>query len=111
GHYVQLEYSNRYPSRLRRVLHSGVFEEGWAVYTEGLMLDQGYGGGALELRLSQLKWYLRTVANAILDHRMHCTKMTDEEALAFLVDPAYHSKGEAGAEGSRAHATPSQRPV
>jgi len=95
GHYVQLEYSNRVPSLIRRVLQSGVFIEGWAVYTEQMMLDQGYGNGELALRLNQLKFYLRAVANAILDHRMHCTEMTDEAAMRFLVDDAYQSEGEA----------------
>jgi uncharacterized protein (DUF885 family) len=95
GHYVQLEYSNRQPSLIRRVLFSGVFMEGWAVYVEQVMLDQGYGKGDLALRLNQLKWYLRSVANAILDHQMHCTQMTDAEALAFLTQRAYQSEGEA----------------
>lgn len=95
GHYVQLEYSNRSPSLIRRVLQSGVFIEGWAVYTEQMMLDQGYGNGELALRLNQLKFYLRAVANAILDHKMHCTEMTDDEALTFLVNDAYQSEGEA----------------
>lgn len=95
GHYVQLEYSNRHPSLIRKVLSSGTFAEGWAVYTEQMMLDQGYGNGELPLRLSQLKWYLRAVANALLDHRMHCTGMTDEEALAFLTGRAFQSEGEA----------------
>lgn len=95
GHYVQLEYSNHSPSLIRRVLQSGVFNEGWAVYTEQMMLDQGYGDGDLALRLNQLKFYLRTVANAILDHRMHCTEMTDDEALQFLTEGAYQSEGEA----------------
>lgn len=95
GHYVQLEYSNRCPSLVRRVLQSGVFVEGWAVYTEQMMLDQGYGDGELRLRLNQLKFYLRAVANAILDNKMHCTDMTDEQALQFLVEGAYQSEGEA----------------
>ncbi len=95
GHYVQLEYSNRVPSLIRRVLQSGVFIEGWAVYTEQMMLDQGYGDGDLALRLNQLKFYLRAVANTILDHQMHCTDITDEQALRFLVDEAYQSEGEA----------------
>jgi len=95
GHYVQLEYSNRSPTLIRKVLQSGVFIEGWAVYTEQMMLDQGYGQGSLPLRLNQLKFYLRAVANTILDHNMHCTKMTDQEALAFLTQEAYQSDGEA----------------
>lgn len=95
GHYVQLEYSNRSPSLIRRVLQSGVFVEGWAVYTEQMMLDQGYGDGSLPLRLNQLKFYLRAVANTILDHKMHCTTMSDQQAYAFLTREAYQSEGEA----------------
>jgi len=95
GHYVQLEYANRHPSLIRRVLGSGVYIEGWAVYTEQMMLDQGYGQGDLALRLTQLKFYLRAVANAILDHKMHCTAMTDDEALELLMKRSYQSEGEA----------------
>ena len=95
GHYVQFEYSNRNPSSIRRVLQSGVFIEGWAVYTEQTMLDEGYGRGDLALRLTQLKFYLRAIANTILDHQMHCAEMTDDEALRFLTEQAYQSEGEA----------------
>ncbi len=95
GHYVQLAYASHNPSLVRKVLSSGVFVEGWAVYTEQMMLDQGYGGGDLALRLNQLKWYLRSVANAVLDHRMHCTAMTDDEAMEFLTKRAFQSEGEA----------------
>jgi uncharacterized protein (DUF885 family) len=95
GHYVQLAYSNRHPSLIRRVLSSGVFAEGWAVYTEQMMLDQGYGDGDLPLRLNQLKFYLRAVGNAILDHKMHCENMTDEETMELLTKRAFQSEGEA----------------
>ncbi len=95
GHYVQGAYANRNPSLIRHVLGSGVYVEGWAVYTEQTMLDQGYGQGDMALRMSQLKFYLRAVANAILDHRMHCSSLSDDEALRFLMDQAYQSEGEA----------------
>ncbi|MEN9674301.1 MAG: hypothetical protein RIS76_197 [Verrucomicrobiota bacterium] len=95
GHYVQLEYANRSPSLIRRILGSGVFIEGWAVYTEQMMLDEGYADGDLRVRLMQLKFYLRAVVNAILDHRMHCTRMTDDEALKLLTEGGFQSEGEA----------------
>ena len=95
GHYVQLEYANRNPSLIRRVLSSGVYVEGWAVYTEQTLLDQGYGERDLRLRLMQLKFYLRAVVNAILDHQMHCAKMTDDEAMKLMVEGAFQSEGEA----------------
>jgi uncharacterized protein (DUF885 family) len=95
GHYVQFEYANRNSSLIRKVLASGVYVEGWAVYTEQTLLDQGYGNGDLPLRLTQLKFYLRAVANAILDHKMHCANLTDEEALDLLIARSFQSEGEA----------------
>ncbi len=95
GHYVQLEYANRNPSLIRKVLGSGVYIEGWAVYTEQMMLDQGYGNGDLALRLTQLKFYLRAVGNTILDHKMHCSNLSDDEALHFLTQHCFQSEGEA----------------
>ncbi len=95
GHYVQLHYANRNPSLIRRVIGSGVFAEGWAVYSEKMMLDEGYGGGDIALRLAGLKFYLRAVANSILDYKMHCANMSDEEALRFLTEEAFQAEGEA----------------
>lgn len=95
GHYLQLEYANRVPSLVRRIIGSGTFIEGWAVYTERMMLDQGYGAGDAALRLNQLKFFLRAVANTILDYRMHCSGWTDDEAVTFLVRDAYQTEGEA----------------
>jgi uncharacterized protein (DUF885 family) len=95
GHYVQLEYSARVPSLIRRVLGSGVYIEGWAVYTEQTLLDQGYGDGDIALRLNQLKFYLRAVANTILDHKLHCSNMSDEEAIKLMVEGAFQSEEEA----------------
>jgi uncharacterized protein (DUF885 family) len=95
GHYVQLAYSNRCPSQVRTILSSGTFAEGWAVYTEQMMLDQGYGDGDLSLRLHQLKFYQRAVINAILDNKMHCENMTDEEAMKMLVGRGFQTEAEA----------------
>jgi uncharacterized protein (DUF885 family) len=108
GHYVQLEYSNRCPSFIRRVLQSGTFAEGWAVYTEQMMLDQGFGHGDPKLRLQQLKFYLRAVVNAILDHQMHCGTMTDDQAKELLMGRAFQTEGEALGKITRAKQTSCQ---
>jgi uncharacterized protein (DUF885 family) len=102
GHAVQLAYGNQNRSLIRRVLSSSAYVEGWAVYTEKAMVDQGYGGGDLALRLSQLKFYLRTVANAILDHKMQCGTMTDDQALQFLTQDCFQSDSEARLKITRA---------
>jgi uncharacterized protein (DUF885 family) len=108
GHAVQLDYMNRNPSLIRKVLQSGVYIEGWAVYTEQMMLDQGFGDGDLALRLTQLKFYLRAVANAILDHKMHCDGMTDEAAMDLLVKQCFQSEGEARLKVIRAKQSSTQ---
>ncbi|HKW29899.1 MAG TPA: DUF885 domain-containing protein, partial [Verrucomicrobiae bacterium] len=95
GHYVQLAEAVRVPSLIRRVYQSGAYVEGWAVYGEMTMLNEGYGDGNLQLRLMELKFYLRAVANSILDYKMHCTQMTDAEAMEFLTQDAFQSEGEA----------------
>ena len=69
GHYVQLEYANRNPSfDSHGPCISGVFAEGWAVYTEQMMLDQGYGKGDLVFRLQPVEVVsCARLLNAILD--------------------------------------------
>ncbi len=95
GHYVQLAHAAQAESLIRKIYQSGVYVEGWAVYGEVTMLNEGYGQGDLRLRLMQLKFYLRAVANSILDYQMHCTSKTDDEAMAFLTQEAFQSEGEA----------------
>src|SRR5207237_1464326 len=70
--------------------------------------NQGYGGGNFRLRLMQQKFYLRAVANAIFDNQMHCTKMTDEEAMKFLTEDAFQSEGEAKLKVIRAKQSSTQ---
>jgi len=108
GHYVQLAYSNRSPSLVRKVLWSGTFAEGWAVYTEQMMLDEGYGGGDLALRLHQLKFYQRAVINAILDHKMHCGSLTDADAKKMLMERGFQTEAEAVGKISRAKQSSTQ---
>ena len=67
----------------------------WAVYGEITMLNEGYGDGDLRLRLMQLKFYLRAVANSIIDYKLHCAQMTDDEAMNFMTTDAFQSESEA----------------
>lgn len=108
GHYVQLAYASAHASLIRRVFGSGMLAEGWAVYCEQMMLDQGYGDGDLSLRLMQLRFLLTAVGNAILDHKMHCGQMSDAEALRFVTDEMLQSEGNARLKVTRAKQTSTQ---
>ena len=95
GHYLQLSLSNRYPSTLRSVLWSGTFVEGWAVYAERVMVDEGYLDYDPLLRLINLKWYLRAVTNAIIDSAIHVDGMTHDEAMKLMIEGGFQEEREA----------------
>jgi uncharacterized protein (DUF885 family) len=111
GHYLQLAHANKYPSPLRAVLASGPFIEGWAVYAEKVMVDEGYMNGDPLMRLIQLKWYVRSVANALLDQAVHVDGMSREAALRFLREEAFQEEREASGKWTRAQLTSAQLPV
>ncbi|MEO8063494.1 MAG: DUF885 domain-containing protein [Pseudomonadota bacterium] len=111
GHYLQLAHSNKYPSTLRSVLSSGPFVEGWAVYTERLMIEQGYMDGDPLMRLIQLKWYVRTVVNALLDQAVHVDGISRGAAMKLLTESAFQEEREAAGKWTRAQLTSAQLPV
>jgi uncharacterized protein (DUF885 family) len=111
GHYLQLMHSNRYDSPLRAVLQSGTFIEGWAVYGERLMVEQGYLDADPLMHLIQLKWYLRTIANAILDQGVHVDGMSREDAMRLMTRDTFQEEREASAKWTRAQLTSAQLPT
>ncbi|HKZ74127.1 MAG TPA: DUF885 domain-containing protein [Steroidobacteraceae bacterium] len=111
GHYLQLTHSNRYDSTLRAVLASGTFVEGWAVYTERLMVEQGYLDGDPLMRLIRLKWYLRSIGNAILDQAVHVEGMSREDAMRLMTRDTFQEEREAAGKWVRAQLTSAQLPT
>jgi uncharacterized protein (DUF885 family) len=111
GHYLQLAHANRYPSVLRAVLASGPFIEGWAVYAESEMIEQGYMDGDPLMKLVQLKWYVRTIVNALLDQAVHVDGMTREAAMKLLMDQGFQEEREAAGKWVRAQLTSAQLPT
>jgi uncharacterized protein (DUF885 family) len=108
GHYLQLALSNRYPSVLRSVLWSGPFVEGWAVYTERMMVEAGYLDNDPLMRLIMLKWYLRAVTNAIIDQAIHVDDMTRDAAMNLMIEGGFQEEREAAGKWVRAQLTATQ---
>jgi len=108
GHYLQLAHANEFraPTLVRAIFRSGPFIEGWAVYTEQMMAEQGYGGP--EVKMQQLKMRLRAIANAILDQSIHAGSMTEKEALDLMMKETFQQEGEAVAKWKRARLTSAQ---
>lgn len=105
GHYTQLVYANKSPSLIKAVFGNGAMVEGWAVYTEQMMLDAGYGNNEPELRLMWYKWHLRSVCNAILDYSVHTNGMTKEQAIKLLTHEAFQQQAEADNKWKRVSVT------
>src|SRR5690606_30214542 len=108
GHYLQLALSNRYPSPLRAILWSGPFVEGWGVYAERVMIEAGYLDRTALMRLINLKWYLRTVTNAIIDQAIHVDGMTREAAMRLMIEGGFQEEREAAGKWVRAQLSSTQ---
>ena len=102
GHYTQLVYSNQSPSLIKSIMGNGAMVEGWAVYAERMMLEEGYGGDQLEMGLMYYKWNLRTVCNTILDYGIQVLGYTEEDAMQLLMTEAFQEKSEAEGKWKRA---------
>ncbi|MEA2786569.1 MAG: hypothetical protein QOF71_2673 [Candidatus Eremiobacteraeota bacterium] len=101
GHYVQLRANNVNPSLVRRVFGNGSFIEGWACFTEGLMIEQGFRPDDSALKLTQLKWRLREATNALLDVEYHAGSLTHDQAIRLMVDGAFQESSEAESKWHR----------
>ncbi len=108
GHYLQLAHANEFraPTLVRAIFPSGTFIEGWAVYCEQMMAEQGYGGP--EVKMQQLKMRLRAICNAILDQSIHAGNMSEREAMDLMMKEGYQQEGEAVAKWKRARLTSTQ---
>jgi uncharacterized protein (DUF885 family) len=108
GHYLQLAHANDFhaPTLVRAIFQSGTFVEGWAVYTEQMMAEQGYGGP--EVKMQQLKMRLRVICNAILDQSIHAGNMSEQQAMDLMMKQGYQQEGEAVAKWKRARLSSSQ---
>jgi uncharacterized protein (DUF885 family) len=115
GHYIQFLWLPQAPSRVRKLLGANTDVEGWAHYTEQMMLDEGYGqpgAGAKDeresmfLRLGQLQDALLRNARFIVGIEMHTGKMTMAEAEEFFQKEGYQSKETAVVETKRGTGDP-----
>ncbi len=115
GHYVQAEYANTVEPRSRRLLRNiyanGPYVEGWAVYAQQLMAEQGYLGDTLGYRITLQKQLLRVLANTILDVRLQTMGMTDAQALDLLTKGTYQEMEEATEKLQRAKLSSCQLPT
>jgi len=105
GHYTQLIEANKAPSLVKSIFGNGTMIEGWACYTERMMLEEGYGNNQPELWLMYYKWLLRIISNTILDYELHNLNLSEADALQLLVNEAFQEETEAKEKIKRAKLT------
>ncbi|WP_353072727.1 DUF885 domain-containing protein [Tunturiibacter gelidiferens] len=100
GHYVQFLWTPQFPSTVRKILGANTNIEGWAHYTEQMMLDQGYGqpgtGAQNEreaklIRLGQIQDALLRDARFVNSIKLHTGQFTFDQAVNFFVTDGYQS--------------------
>jgi uncharacterized protein (DUF885 family) len=89
GHYVQFLWVQRLDSRVRKLLGANSNAEGWAHYSEQMMLDEGYAAGDLRMRLGQLQDALLRNARYIVGIEMHTGKRTFDQSVEFFEKEGY----------------------
>lgn len=113
GHYVQLIHANKSPSLIQTLMSNGAFIEGWALYTERMMMEEGWDKNTSinaiemsdEMWLMYYKFHLRGVCNTILDYSIHSLGMTKDEALKLMMTEAFQERKEAEGKWKRATLT------
>jgi len=103
-------------SDTRRFGFSGAFVEGWAVYSEEVMINAGYSpqanlASSLAIRLQQLKMQMRMIINTILDIGVHSKDMSEHQAMDLMMQRGYQEEGEAAGKWRRALLTSGQLPT
>ncbi len=115
GHYVQAEYANDVQPESRRLLRdlfaNNPYVEGWAVYVQQLMADQGYRADSPGYQLTLKKQLLRVIANTILDIRLQTLGMTDDQAIELMTKQTYQEQEEARGKLQRAKLSSCQLPT
>ncbi|HEX8097717.1 MAG TPA: DUF885 family protein, partial [Pyrinomonadaceae bacterium] len=106
GHYYHFLISKKNPSRVRAVLRSASFTEGWGHYCEQMMLDEGFGGNNPRLRLAQLNLALLRLCRYVVGLRLHTRGMSYQEAVDFFVREGYQDDVTAEREARRGTVDP-----
>jgi uncharacterized protein (DUF885 family) len=96
GHHTQYYYSRKNPDPLRAVLWNAPFVEGWAVYGEDLMARLGFGGkNNPRYQFFARRGDMIVATNILLDIKLHCGDMKDDEAVRFMVEEGFQEQAQA----------------
>jgi uncharacterized protein (DUF885 family) len=105
GHHLQLSVANGHPSMTRLMTDAPEFVEGWGMYSEQMMREQGFDAAA-NFRVNLHTDAIWRACRIILDVRMHRGEIEVDEAIRFLVEQTSFEEPNARAEVRRYTYTP-----
>ncbi len=101
GHFLQFLHSNRAENNVGRHFGTYTFSEGWAHYTEQMMVDAGLGEGDPEVRIGQLQNALLRNVRYMSAIGLHTEGMSIEESQAMFEEKAFKDFGNASQQAYR----------
>jgi hypothetical protein len=103
GHYTQFLFARANPnwSLVRKMAGSYTVTEGWAHYSEQMMLDEGLSAGDPKVKLSQLQDALLRDCRLIASIKMHTGVMTLEQATQMMQTQCFQPPSVAPGEARR----------
>jgi uncharacterized protein (DUF885 family) len=101
GHYIQFLYAKEFPTKTRKLISVGSNAEGWAHYTEQMMVEEGYESSDPRIRLAQLSEALLRDARYIVGIKLHTEGWTVEQGTEFFEEKAFQEPANAYSEARR----------
>lgn len=103
GHFVQGEYLKQVSSVVRKTaaLAPASFVEGWAHYTEQMMLEEGFGGNDPKIKMGQLADALLRLCRFVVGIRLHTEGLSVEQGTRFFMENAFMGETPSRIEAER----------
>ena len=89
GHYLQFLNAKQYPTKVRKLYTCGTNVEGWAHYTEQMIIEEGYGNGDPKYLLAQLSEALLRDCRYVVGIKLHTEGWTVEQGKKFFVEQGF----------------------
>ena len=101
GHYIQFLNAKQFPTKTRKIVVCGTNAEGWAHYTEQMMIEEGFGNADPRLQLAQLEEALLRDARYVVGIKLHTAGWTVEQGAKFFEEKAFQEPANAYEEARR----------
>lgn len=101
GHYTQFIFANQFPTKTRKLYSCGSNAEGWAHYTEQMMVEEGFGNGDPKVKLAQLSEALLRDCRYVAGIKLHTQGMSVEDAAKMFVEKGFQEPANAYEEARR----------